>query len=318
MWQTHSRTLQKIISRRRQANRTEPHGFLVLVICLVDTYALLSGSGDGAFVDFIMKNNMLAPQDCLPPLAPGNPRHYFDEELPYFPAVLELNQQVINLATKVGGTARTLRAEDSQRRVDGITAANDEHKYKASNQNRAGEVQNLCRILASEWEARYPQYWSKQPAPKIVPYRVRAFCDHIYTLYRACVIYSHTSMYPGQMAHLISDGDAADDVFTSATEIIELSRQIVADERWELQFIPFPLFLSGVVSRRKEEKALALKLMTALERESYGENTASIRRLLGVIYDKQQATARSGKHNFEVDWLEVIDRSGPRLVMFGV
>jgi hypothetical protein len=125
-------------------------------------------------------------------------------------------------------------------------------------------------------------------------------------------------MYPGQMAQLTSDGDAADDVFTSATEIIELSRQIVGDERWELQFIPFSLFLSGIVSGKKEEKALALKLMTALERESYGENTASIRRLLEAIYDKQQATKRNGKYDLEVDWLEVMDGSGPRLVMFGV
>jgi hypothetical protein len=179
MWQTHSRTLQQIISRRRQQNRTEPHGFIVLVICLVDTYAMLSGSGDGAFADFIMKNNMLAPQDCLPPLAPDNPRKYFDEEIPYFPAVLELNQQVINLATKVGGTAQTLRAEDSQLRVDGIAAVGDEHKYKANSQNRVYEVQTLCRTLASEWEVRYPQFWSRQPAPKIFPCRVRAFSDHV-------------------------------------------------------------------------------------------------------------------------------------------
>lgn len=179
MWQTHSRTLLQILSRRRQTNRTEPHGFLLLVICLVDTYALLSGSGDGAFVDFIMKNNMLAPQDCLPPLAPGNPRRYFEEELPYFPAVLELNQQVISLATKVGGTARTLRAEGSRWRVDGTATVGDEHKYKASSQNRVREVQTLCRTMASEWEVRYPQYWSRQPAPKILPYRVRSFCDHV-------------------------------------------------------------------------------------------------------------------------------------------
>lgn len=120
------------------------------------------------------------------------------------------------------------------------------------------------------------------------------------------------------MAYLTSDGDAADDVFTSAMEIIELSRQVVADERWDLQFIPFSLFISGVVSRKKEYKALALKLMTALERESYGENTATMRRLLETIYDKQQATSRNGTPNLEIDWLEVMERSGPRLVMFGM
>jgi hypothetical protein len=140
----------------------------------------------------------------------------------------------------------------------------------------------------------------------------------IYTLYRACVIYSHTSSYPGQMADLTSDGDAADDVFTSITEIIELARQVVAEKRWEFQFMPFSLFLSGVVSRKREEKALALTLMTALERESYGENTATMRRLLETIYDKQQATTRSGKQDLEIDWLEVMERSGLRLVMFSM
>ncbi len=179
MWQSHSRTLLTIVSKRWQANRTEPHGFLVLVICLIDTYALLSGSGDGAFVDLIMKNNMLAPQDCLPPLAQGQPQRYFDEELPYFPGVLELNQHVIRLATKVGRIARTLRAEDSQRRADQNAAGDDDYEYQAGRQIRVHELQNLCRTLASEWEARYPQYWSKQPAPKILPYRVRSFCDHV-------------------------------------------------------------------------------------------------------------------------------------------
>jgi hypothetical protein len=61
MLQTHSHAVLKIVARRRQVNRTELHGFLVLVICLADTYALLSGSGDGTFVHFILKHNMLAP-----------------------------------------------------------------------------------------------------------------------------------------------------------------------------------------------------------------------------------------------------------------
>ncbi len=120
------------------------------------------------------------------------------------------------------------------------------------------------------------------------------------------------------MANLILEGAAADDVFNSVTEIIELSRQVVSDGRWELPYIPFSLFLSGVVSRRKEEKILALKLMTVLERESFGKNTATTRQLLETVYDKQQATARNGKQDLEVDWLEVMERSGLRLVMFGM
>jgi hypothetical protein len=179
MWQSHSRTLLQIVARRRQVNRTEPHGFLVLVICLADTYALLSSSGDGAFVDFILKNNMLAPQDCLPPLASGRPQPFFEEELPFFPGVLELNHQVIILATKAGRTARDLRKQDAERRRVGATTVDDEYIYNASRKIRAREIQALCRTSASKWEIRYPQYWSRQPAPKIFPFRVRGFCDHV-------------------------------------------------------------------------------------------------------------------------------------------
>jgi hypothetical protein len=179
MWQSHSRTLLKIVSDRWQENRMEPHGFLVLVICLVDTYALLSGSGDGAFVDFIMEHDMLSPQDCLPPLAPGHPHRYFDNELPYFPGVLELNLLVIRLAKKIGRTARTLRAEDSQRRVNPGAVVSHEYEHKAGRQARALELQNLCHSLAFEWQIRYPQYWSSEPAPKSLPRRVRSICDHV-------------------------------------------------------------------------------------------------------------------------------------------
>ncbi len=102
MWQSHSHTLLRIVARRRQVNHIEPHGFLVWIICVIDTYALLSGSGNGAFVDFILKNNLIAPEDCLPPLSPGLAEAFFPEELPYFPGVLEINQHVLALAIKVG------------------------------------------------------------------------------------------------------------------------------------------------------------------------------------------------------------------------
>lgn len=107
-------------------------------------------------------------------------------------------------------------------------------------------------------------------------------------------------------------------MFTSVTEIIELARQVVADERWELQYMPFSVFLSGVVSRKWDEKALALKLMAALEQQSYGRNSATMRRLLETIYEKQQAIADNCSEHLNVDWIEVMRMSGLRLVMFGL
>jgi hypothetical protein len=179
MWQSHSNAVQKIIARRRQVNRTEPHGFLVWIICLVDTYALLSGSGDGAFTDFILKNKMLSPRDCLPPLEPGKFQSFFQEELPFFPGVLELIQEVFNLAVKVGGTARDLRAEGTQPQNANSITLGDEHPFIVLRRRRVREIQDLCRSLPTTWQAKYPKYWSLQPSPKSLPPRVRGFCDHV-------------------------------------------------------------------------------------------------------------------------------------------
>jgi hypothetical protein len=178
MWQTHCRTLGKIIARRRDVHRTEPHGFLVWVICLVDTYALLSGSGNGDFVQFILKNNMLLPEEILPPLAPGQSRNFFQEELSYFPALLDLTQQVVSLAVRVGETARNLRAEIARVPSDSASVLEAESEYFAGRQIRVQEIQILCQSRRATWEATYPQYWSLEPSARALPYRVRNFCDH--------------------------------------------------------------------------------------------------------------------------------------------
>jgi hypothetical protein len=124
-------------------------------------------------------------------------------------------------------------------------------------------------------------------------------------------------MYPGQMAEAMADSIIMEEVSACATEIIELVQQAVAEERWELQCMSFSLFLAGVVSRKRDEKGLAIHLMNALDRQSYGENTASMRRLLVKVYDKQQTSAGSGVQNLGVDWVNEMKMDGLRLVMFG-
>ena len=125
-------------------------------------------------------------------------------------------------------------------------------------------------------------------------------------------------MYPGQMVESMADDNIKSEIQIQAIKIIELAQQVVKEQRWELQYMPFSLFLAGVVSKRKEAKTLALNLLTAIERKSCGENTATVRHLLKAILDKQQANMRNGNSHFEVDWIEEMKTTGFRLVMFGV
>ena len=125
-------------------------------------------------------------------------------------------------------------------------------------------------------------------------------------------------MYPGQMEEDPVDNNIEAIISTRVTEIIELARKIVEEERWEMQSILFSLFLAGVVSKNQDEKTLALNLMTTLERQSCGRNPKMIRRLLTTIYDKQKMTPRNGAQTLGLDWVEEMRMNGLQLVMFGI
>jgi hypothetical protein len=124
-------------------------------------------------------------------------------------------------------------------------------------------------------------------------------------------------MYPGQMGENITD-EEKDNVSTRVTELIQLAKQVVAEERWDLQYIPFSLFLAGVASEDRDEKTLALKLLRDLEQQSHGANTTTMRRLLKAIYDKQNLVAVSGAQQFKIDWVDEMRNRGLMLVMFGI
>src|SRR5271156_2543383 len=117
----------------------------------------------------------------------------------------------------------------------------------------------------------------------------------------ALIIYTHTSMYPGQMTDRGPDYDA--DVPACATEIIEIGRQIVAEERWDCRYITFGLFMAGFASTNLAEKALAFDLFDLVEQHCFGGNTTVMKQFLSTIYARQQDADRSGRP-LEIYWIE--------------
>lgn len=161
-----------------EVHGSESHGFLVWVISVADLYALLSGSGNGGFAEFVMENRYVAPKQCMPPLIPGGDEIFFLEEAPYFPELMELNQQVVWLATRVGIVARDLRIEWSQHQ--GFEMDPDGHdEYKAHWKDQIRRLKALCRESSSIWETRYPEFWTGKSSPGHLPRRVRGFWEHV-------------------------------------------------------------------------------------------------------------------------------------------
>ena len=130
------------------------------------------------------------------------------------------------------------------------------------------------------------------------------------------MIYSHTSMFPNQLQSQEPGFEA--NVGSCATEILQAAHTIISQERYELRFIVFPLFMAGFATNDPNEKDLALNMIKIIERHSFGGSTEGVRRLLETVYDKQHtAISRAGTAS-SVDLIEEMESSGQRLIVYGL
>jgi len=172
--------LLRIVTLRRQAHRVETYDFLVWLVCRIDIYALLSASGTGSFVEVLLEENMLpTPERTLPPISRGQASVLYPEEQPFFPALSELNQEVLLVALQVGQLARDLRAEEKSRQYGNQAQIIPEPAFFM---NRRTRIQNLHRMLEhsrASWKARFPEYWTWLGRLEALPHRVFAWLQQV-------------------------------------------------------------------------------------------------------------------------------------------
>ncbi|KAK0126142.1 hypothetical protein ONS95_007761 [Cadophora gregata] len=316
MWQHHCDQLLRIISMRRQTQSIDHFDFIIWMIYCIDVYALLSASGMGMFVEVVLKQNMLPlPERCLLPERVGQPQVIYPEEQSYFPEVISINQEIILIALEAGRLGRALRAEADQRRF-GNASPGLEDTYQMKRYDR---IQNLHQILHDsrmKWRSQFPDYWTWLRSPENLPPRVFEWVEHSYLLFRVCILYTHTSMYSGQLDHPEPDTEAH--INACCAEILHAVSIILSKERFDLRFIVFPLFMAGFCTRNLVEKNTALRFMMEVEKHGYGGSTDNVRRLLQTIYEKQRiAVMQTGNAN-SVDWIDEMEQSGHRLIMYGL
>ena len=130
------------------------------------------------------------------------------------------------------------------------------------------------------------------------------------------MIYAHTSMFPDQLREPSPDSDPV--IKACATEIIQAAHLILSQARYELRFIVFPLLMAGFATKDPAEKDLALSFIRTVERHSYGGSTESVRRLLETIYEKQRAATLQIGDCDCVHWMNEMELTGQRLVIYGL
>lgn len=135
-------------------------------------------------------------------------------------------------------------------------------------------------------------------------------------LLRACLIYAHTSLFPGQLRYPAPDSKLH--ITTCVTEILQAARFVASQEHVDPRFMIFPLFIAGFAASEPAEKDLALTMIRAVEQHSFGGCTQSVRELLEIIYEKQRvAILRTGDSTL-VDWVEEIELRGQPPIIYGI
>lgn len=123
-------------------------------------------------------------------------------------------------------------------------------------------------------------------------------------------------MYPGQLRD--PDPGFDSEVHACCTEILHAASVTLSKERFDMRFVVFPIFIAGFSTRDPNEKEMALNFMIEIEKHGYGGSTESARKLLQTLYQKQRVAVLQMGDASSVDWIEEMELSGQRLVIYGL
>lgn len=261
----------------------------------------------GDFVGHMLNHDLIPPPSFhLYPLGTDGSSVIYPEERGCLPTVLQLCYEVTRHAIRLGLLARELRLDrsfdtsDMRQRAMAIQVR----------QNRVSEIRESLRQL---WAAASVQELGRMR----LSVRPQRLFHHAWTLYRACIIYSHTSMWPGQRLDISRDCET--EINSASQHILQVSRDIIENDSTSSQFLVFPLFMAGLASSISREKILAIDLIRQMEQGCIiGENTKATRKALETIYELQHEQFMHNGHSLDIDWFQVMIDKGRTVVNFGL
>jgi len=140
-----------------------------------------------------------------------------------------------------------------------------------------------------------------------------------FLLYQAAIIYSRTSMFPGQgLIPIANQAAFAADTGSRVSHILTLTMSIFANGELDRREVVFPVFMAGVATNNLNAKAKAIELLKSYEGHGIGQNTSVVRRLLAAVCDEQNRRVSAGRRMEEVDWLRFGRERGLSVVNCGL
>ncbi|KIV95341.1 hypothetical protein, variant 1 [Exophiala mesophila] len=308
LWSQHLSTLLRIVYLRRELFGGERFPYIIWWIFKIDLDALFSGAGRGEFVSSMLNNDIIPPPSFhLYPLGPDGSSVVMGEELDTLPTILQLDYEVTLLAARLALLSHEFRNDKS------FNVSDQLHRNQATRirQSQVFEVQEALRQL---WAA--PAVMILSQRQNSLPDRSRQLYEHAATLYRSCIIYSHSSMWPGQRLETPPDYDT--EIAVASNQIINMARKALGEERSDCRYLVMPIFIAGYASVDGHNRMHALDLIRSMENTSIGRNTTATRKSLAAVYEKQNERFMNTGQSLDVDYMEVMKEKGLMVVNFGL
>ncbi|EXJ76002.1 uncharacterized protein A1O5_00510 [Cladophialophora psammophila CBS 110553] len=308
LWSQHLLTLLQISLLRRDESGRELFPFVVWWICHIDLDALLSGAGSGGYVESLLNNDFIPPPSFhLYPLGHDGSSVLYAEEVEVLPTILQLDYEVSILAIRMALLAREFRSDIT---FDDVDALQRDQAVRIR-QSQIFEIQEALRQL---WVT--PAVMMIHQEVETLPTRPKQLYEHAATLYRACIIYSHTSMWPGQRLETSPDYDT--EIAVASSQILQMASKALAEDRSYCRYLVFPVFMAGFVATDGAHRMHAVDLLREMEKTSIGRNTMTTRKALAAVYEKQNERFMNTGQSLDVDWMHVMVQEGLLVVNFGL
>lgn len=135
------------------------------------------------------------------------------------------------------------------------------------------------------------------------------------TLYHACIIYCHTSMYSSQGINL---GPAQlQDIDDAIEAILAIARDMIREGRCaEGSFLIFPLFLAGFAASSTNLKNCVTQSLAVMAGFFVGHNIGIFKQTLLEIYQEQEDMKMIAVSGLGVDWKEYMSKRNCRVINF--
>ncbi|OAG42177.1 hypothetical protein AYO21_03631 [Fonsecaea monophora] len=308
LWSQHLLTLLQISLLRREALDGEVFPFVVWWICNIDLDALLSGAGSGGYVESLLNNDFIpSPSFHLYPLGLDGSSVLYADEVQVLPTILQLDYEVSILAMRLALLAREFRSDIT---FDGADVL-QRNQIVRVRQSRIFELQEALRQL---WVT--PAVMMVNQEVDSFPIRPKQLYEHAASLYRACIIYSHTSMWPGQ--RLDTSPDYNTEIAVASSQILQMTSRALAEDRSYCRYLVFPVFMAGFVATDGAHRMHAVDLLREMEKTSIGRNTMTTRKVLAAVYEKQNERFMNTGQSLDVDWMQVMVGADLMIVNFGL